>query len=151
MSPLLGLVQAGRKFHEQIMEDACTITRTTTNGSTTPSPTLYPSATVTPGGGGIDESTGLYAISPSTIYTGPCRLVVQPRPPRDAALVGQVEAVTHARVDLPAVTSVGVQDGDIVTFTASLDPALVGVKYRLRGLAGQTHATARRFFVEVYT
>ncbi|HEY8752400.1 MAG TPA: DUF6093 family protein, partial [Arthrobacter sp.] len=148
MSPILGLVQAGRKFHEQIMEDACTITRVTTNGSTTPSATLYPSATLTPGGGGLNEATGLYLVEPSTIYAGPCRLVVQPRQPQDAAMVGQIEAVTHARLDLPVGTSTGVRDGDMVTFTASVDPALVGAKYRLRGIAGQTHATARRFFVE---
>ena len=131
MSPLLGLVQAGRAWHESIMEDACVITR---EGTRT-----------------LNESTGQYAQTPTTVYTGPCRLVVQPRQPQDAAAVGQVEAVTHARLDLPVIASTGVRDGDAVTFTASIDPALVGAKYRLRGLAGQTHATARRFFVEAYT
>lgn len=151
MSPLAGLVNAGRKFHEQIMEDACTITRATTNGSLSPSASLYPSAATTPGGGGLNEATGLYTVSPSTIYTGPCRLVVQPRQPQDIGATGQVESSTHARLDLPVSTSTSVRDGDVVAFTASVDPALVGVKYRIRGLAGQTHATARRFFVEVYS
>jgi hypothetical protein len=128
---LTGLVQAGRAWHEQIMEDACTITRE--------------------GGRVLNETTGQYTVAETTIYTGPCRLVVQPRQPQDANAVGQVEAVTHARCDLPVIASAAVRDGDVVTFTASLDPALVGVKYRLRGIAGQTHATARRFFVEVYS
>jgi hypothetical protein len=124
-------MQAGRAWHEAIMEDACTITRE--------------------GDRILNETTGQYTVGEVTVYAGPCRLVVQPRQPQDAATVGQVEAVTHARLDLPVVTSAGVRDGDVVTFTASVDPALVGEKYRLRGLAGQTHATARRFFVEVYT
>ena len=128
---LSGLVQAGRAWHESIMEDACTVTR---DGSRV-----------------LNEATGQYTVGTITVYTGPCRLVVQPRQPQDANATGQVEAVTHARLDLPVTTSTGVRDGDAVTFTASVDPALVGVKYRLRGLAGQTHATARRFFVEVYT
>jgi len=128
---LTGLVQAGRTWHEQIMEDACTITRE--------------------GVRVLNETTGQYTVAETTIYTGPCRLVVQPRQPQDANAVGQVEAVTHARCDLPVIASAAVRDGDVVTFTASLDPALVGVKYRLRGIAGQTHATARRFFVEVYS
>lgn len=139
MSPLAGLVQAGRAWHESIMEDACTVTRE--------------------GGRILNESNGQYAVAMTTVYpdptsgktSGPCRLVVQPRQPQDAALVGQVEAVTHARLDLPVIASTSVRDGDVVTFTASIDPALVGVKYRLRGLAGQTHATARRFFVEAYS
>jgi hypothetical protein len=131
MSPLTGLVQAGRAWHESIMEDSCTITR---EGTRT-----------------LNEATGQYSQTPTTVYTGPCRLVVQPRQPQDAALVGQVEAVTHARLDLPVITSTSVRDGDVVTFTASVDPALVGMKYRLRGIAGQTHATARRFFVEAYS
>ena len=128
---LTGLVQAGRTWHEQIMEDACTITRE--------------------GVRVLNETTGQYTVAETTIYTGPCRLVVQPRQPQDANAVGQVEAVTHARCDLPVIASAAVKDGDVVTFAASLDPALVGVKYRLRGIAGQTHATARRFFVEVYS
>jgi len=113
------------------MEDACTITRE--------------------GVRVLNETTGQYTVAETTIYTGPCRLVVQPRQPQDANAVGQVEAVTHARCDLPVIASAAVKDGDVVTFAASLDPALVGVKYRLRGIAGQTHATARRFFVEVYS
>lgn len=128
---LSGLVQAGRAWHEAIMEDSCIITRE--------------------GDRILNETTGQYTVGTTTTYEGPCRLVVQPRQPQDANATGQVEAVTHARLDLPVSTSTSVRDGDAVTFTASVDPALVGVKYRLRGLAGQTHATARRFFVEVYT
>lgn len=126
-----GLIAAGRVWHESIMEDACTITR---DGART-----------------LNEATGQYSNTPSTVYTGPCRLVVPPRSPQDVAAVGQVEVVQRARLDLPVTASAGVKDGDVVTFTASVDPALVGAKYRLRGLAGQTHATARRFFVEAYS
>jgi len=131
MSTASALTLAGRAFHEQIMDDSCTIARE--------------------GARVLDEATGQYAVTLTAIYTGMCRLVVQPRQPQDANAVGQVEAVTHARLDLPVSTSTAVREGDVVTFTASIDPALVGVKYRLRGLAGQTHATARRFFVEAYT
>lgn len=131
MSAAAALTLAGRTFHEQIMDDTCTIAR---EGART-----------------LNEATGQYSTASTTVYTGNCRLVVQPRQPQDANAIGQVEAATHARLDLPVVTSAAVRDGDVVTFTASIDPAMVGVKYRLRGLAGQTHATARRFFVEAYT
>lgn len=131
MSTAASLTLAGRKFHEQIMDDACVVSRE--------------------GNRVLNEATGQYAIASTPVYSGPCRLVVQPRPPKDANAVGQVEAVTNARCDFPVSTSTGIRDGDVVTFTVSVDPALVGEKYRLRGLAGQTHATARRFFVEAYT
>lgn len=126
-----GLVAAGRAWHEAIMDDACVVTRE--------------------GGRTLNETTGLYSSTPATIYTGPCRLVVPPRAPTDVVVVGQVEVAQRARLDLPVLTSTAVRDGDVVTFTASEDPALVGVKYRLRGEAGQTHATARRYFVESYS
>lgn len=125
------LTLAGRRWHESMMDDTCTITREGTRI--------------------LNEANGQYAISESTVYTGACRVVVQPRPPKDTNAVGQIEAVTNARFDLPVVASVGVQDGDVVVFNTSIDPGLVGAKYRLRGLAGQTHGTARRFFVEAYT
>lgn len=131
MSTASALTLAGRKMHEQIMDDSCTISRE--------------------GARVLDEATGQYAVTLTQMYIGPCRLVVQPRQPQDAKAIGQVEAVTHARLDLPVATSTIVREGDVVTFTASVDPAMVGVKYRLHGLAGQTHATARRFFVEAYT
>jgi len=112
------------------MEDECTITR---SGTRT-----------------LDESTGQYTQTPTTVYTGPCRVVVPPRRPQDVVPIGQVEAVETARLDLPVVDSAGVRDGDVAVLTVSLDPALVGVKYRLKGIPGATHGTARRFFMEAY-
>jgi hypothetical protein len=125
-----GFIEAGRAWHEAIMDDACVVTR---EGART-----------------LNESTGLYSQTPSTVYAGPCRLIVPPRSPQDVVVVGQVEVMQRARLDLPVTTSAAVEDGDVVTFTTSADPALVGRQYRLRGDAGQTHATARRFFVEAY-
>jgi len=151
VSTASALTLAGRKWHESMMDDTCTITRARSNGSVTPSTGLPPQDGLDPGVGALDETTGLYTVVPAVVYTGPCRVVVQPRPPKDTNVVGQVEAVTNARLDLPVVASVGVQDGDVVTFDTSVDPGLVGARYRLRGLAGQTHGTARRFFVEAYT
>lgn len=125
-----GLIEAGRAWHEAIMDDACVITR---EGVRT-----------------LNESTGLYSQTPTTVYTGACRLVVPPRSPTDVVVIGQVEVVQRARLDLPVVATASVRDGDTVSFTSSVDPGLVGRKYRLRCEAGQTHATARRFFVEAY-
>jgi hypothetical protein len=150
MNTAASLAIAGRKFHEQIMDDTCTITRATANGSLPPG-TLPPSGGLEPGSGVLDETTGLYTVVPAVIYTGPCRVVNWPRPPKDTKTVGQVEAATNARLDLPVVESANVRDGDMVELDTSIDPGLVGAKYRLRGLAGQTHGTARRFFVEAYT
>jgi hypothetical protein len=126
-----GFINAGRAWHEAIMEDECTVTR---EGART-----------------LNESTGQYSQTPTTVYTGVFRMVVPPRSPQDVVALGQVEAVTKPRADFPVTTSTGVRDGDILTVTASVDPALVGQKFCLRGFAGQTHATARRFFVEVYS
>lgn len=130
MSVASNLTLAGRRFHEQIMDDACTITRAGTRT--------------------LNETTGLYSQTPTTVYTGACRVVVPPRHPQDVVLTGQVEVVQTARLDLPVAASAGVRDGDVATFTASVDPALVGLKYRLKGVPGQTHGTARRFFMEAY-
>jgi len=126
-----GLVAAGRAWHEAIMDDECTVTR---EGTRT-----------------LDESTGQYSQTPSTIYSGVFRMVVPPRAPQDVVAVGQVEAVTRPRADFPVAASAAVRDGDVLTVTVSGDPALLGQKFRLRGFAGQTHGTARRFFVEVYS
>lgn len=112
------------------MDDACAITR---EGART-----------------LNETTGQYTQTPATVYSGICRVVVPPRRPQDVSAVGQVEAQETARLDLPVVASAGVRDGDVVTFTASIDPALVGRKYRLKGVPGNTHGTARRFFMETY-
>lgn len=131
MGIVSGFLAAGRSWHESIMEDECVVTR---EGERT-----------------LNESTGLYSNTPAEVYAGPCRLVVPPRQPQDASAVGQVEAVTHARLDLPVAASLGVRDGDVVEFTQTVDAALLGKKYRLRGVAGQTHATARRFFVEAHS
>ena len=131
MSTAANLTLAGRLWHESMMDDTCTITREGTRI--------------------LNEANGQYAVVTSTTYAGACRVVVQPRPPKDTRTVGQVEAVTNARLDLPVVASAGVRDGDVVVFNTSIDPGLVGAKYRLRGIAGQTHGTARRFFVEAYT
>jgi hypothetical protein len=130
MSLATNLTLAGRKWHESIMEDTCTITRE--------------------GNRVLNETTGQYTVETTTIYTGPCRLVVPPRHPKDVAAVGQVEVVEMARLDLPVSTTAGVMDGDVATFTASLDPNLVGRKFLLRGYGAQSQATARRFFVEAY-
>ncbi|MGO4583637.1 DUF6093 family protein [Arthrobacter sp. 2RAF6] len=151
MSTAAALTLAGRKWHESMMDDTCTITRASANGAVIPSNGQPPIDGLEPASGLLDETTGLYPVNPVTIYAGPCRVVVQPRPPKDTNAIGQVEAVTNARLDLPVVASANVRDGDVVVFNTSVDPGLVGARYRLRGLAGQTHGTARRFFVEAYT
>jgi len=126
-----GFVTAGRAWHEAIMDDECVVTR---EGTRT-----------------LDEATGLYSNTPATVYTGAFRMIVPPRAPQEVVAVGQVEALTRPRADFPVVASAAVRDGDVLTVTVSADPALVGPKFRLRGMAGQTHGTARRFFVEVYS
>lgn len=124
-------IKAGRTWHESIMEDTCTVTR---EGTRT-----------------LDEATGLYSQTPTTVYSGPFRFMIPPRAPTDIVAVGQTETLTRPRADFPVTTSTGIQDGDKLTVTASVDPGLVGRTFRLRGIAGQTHGTARRFFVEVYS
>jgi hypothetical protein len=117
----------GRAAAEALMVDTCTIVRNS-NAS-------------------ANVETGQIISTPQTIYTGKCRLklpvaVARPEEAGEAQLFTQ-----HPTLSIPATTT-GVQVDDIVTITASaLMPSLVGRKFHVRAIPGQSHMTAGRFEV----
>lgn len=128
---LSGIVNAARGWHEAIMPDMGVVTRA---GART-----------------LNQSTGLYEQTPTTIYTGKCKVVLPKQFPNDSAAVGQVLVESRPRLDLPVLDSAGIRDGDLFECTAGGDPALVGLKWKLKGVSAQSQTSARRFWLEGYT
>jgi hypothetical protein len=124
------LLAAGRLAHEQLMNDACTITRAgaaTLNRGT---------SVLTPG-------------STTTLYSGPCRVKPQ-RVPRNEQASERLTVVARYEVALPfsSVATDDLQVGDTVTITASGDTRLVGQKFAVMAVDFGSHSTAWRLTVE---
>lgn len=87
-----------------------------------------------------------------TIYTGKCKLQQGNAGPNEATVPGQSLAVQSPELHLPLVGSEDVLPGDVAEITAVDpvvgDPALIGRKYTVKGVAGKSFATARRLPVE---
>lgn len=99
-----------------------------------------------------NEETGQIEPSWSTVYEGPARIRFGNAQPRDTDVIGQRIVEQSPIVSLPLATSASVHVDDEGEVTANpLDPGLVGFRFRIAGLHEQTHATARRFPVEVFT
>lgn len=114
------------------MVDACVITRVT--GETT------------------DPDTGEVTPTVVTVYSGKCRMQQQVAEARPAD-VGQAYVLQQPfELQLPMVGSEGIQAGDKVQLTVSLDADLTGARrWWVRGLAHKTHATSRRVGLEEVT
>ena len=119
-----GALARGRVAAEALMVDACTIGR---RGS----------------GGSVDDTSGVITPDRDVVYTGKCRVQQrqassgEQRPGEDFQLLVSVE------VQLP-MSVTGLEVGDQVTITASIDPELVGEVFLIRDLFAKTHATSRR-------
>jgi hypothetical protein len=106
------------------MRDACTVTRVDTSGTTNPA-TGYPTSSAT------------------TLYTGQCR-VQQHQATADTKDIGEDQQfLLRVEVQLP-MTVTGLEVGDLITITTSIDPDLPGRVFRIHDLAHKTDATARR-------
>jgi hypothetical protein len=128
---IFSVTTRGRAFALARMLDTCTVTRQTSN------PT--------------DPDTGVGAPVNSTIYTGKCRIrqaIVMGRP----VVSGEAQQYQqHSVLSLPLTAAVLAVD-DLVTPTASaLTPTLIGRKFRVRALAGDTSETAARYEVMEFT
>lgn len=117
---------AGRAAAEALMTDSITFTRAA--GSTS-----------------FNETTGREtAGTPTTVYSGPCKIQRQRVAPQDPEAGERTVTVEQVEVHLP-VSATGVRVGDVGTIgSAALDPALVGRSFRAAGLFHKTYATARR-------
>jgi hypothetical protein len=106
---------AGRRAAEALMVDACTIT--------------------TPGSPATNDTTGVVTNTPTTKYTGRCKLQ---RPSGDGRREVAEASVVVAPLELhlPVVGSEGLAEGDVVTVTASAarrGPRRAGVPHRRPG------------------
>lgn len=120
----------GRAAAEQLMVDACSITR------------------VTGAPGPIDPDTGQRTPAPTeTVYTGKCR--VQTYEAHEATPDSGEHVYTLQRyfIHLPVAATVDVDDQITVT-AAVMDPNLVGRSYRVVALLHKTYATANRVAVD---
>lgn len=124
------VLAAGRLAHQQLMNDACTITRPGT-------PTLNRTTSVlTPG-------------AATTLYSGPCRVKPQ-RVPRNEQAAERLTVVARYEVALPfdAVATAELRVGDMVTITASGDTRLVGQAFPVMAVDFGSHSTAWRLTAE---
>ena len=128
---LAGLVADAREAAAALMTDACTITRGT--GTRT-----------------YDETTDTYVVVPGPLlYTGPCR--VKPRNNVDRVVEAGAQTVSLFPfvVSVP-ISSVHFDVDDTIVITASaLDPALPGMRLRVRSPLEGSQISARRLGCEV--
>jgi hypothetical protein len=134
MSVAAGIARLGRRQAEALMESTCTITKQAT--------------------GSVDPTTALRTQTTATVYSGKCRLRFPTGAADDIDAAAQILARQTPTVSIPveAAGSGDVRPDMILTITANpLDPSLVGIRFRVRGIQFQTHATARRLQVELIT
>lgn len=126
------VTRIGRGAAERLMQDQCTITRTSVTHT--------------------DPETGAQIKTIAPVYTGKCRIQMQM--PGSASAVEPGEAhllLLSLSVQIP-MSVTGVQPGDIVTVTSSvLDAELNGRRFRVKDLGHKTHGTSRRLGVTEVT
>ena len=98
----------------------------------------------------LNEETGEYESAFEVIYSGPCRWRTGATAAGEIDAAGQLLTEQDETLSLPVATSTGVRKDMVVRMTASLtDPALAGIKARIKGPSVGSYMTARRFSVEV--
>jgi hypothetical protein len=127
------LIAAGRLAHQQLMVDACTISR--------------------PGAATLNRATSQLTPGAATqLYAGPCRVKPQ-RVPRNEHAGERLEVVARYELALPfsAVPPSELRVADLVTITASGDPRLVGQVMTVLAIDFGSTATAWRITIEDIT
>jgi hypothetical protein len=121
----------GRREAESLMLDACTITR--------------------PGEPTTDPDTGDVTNTSTNVYTGKCKVQSKDSATSNPEAGEATFTVVSRQVHIPA-NSADVQNGDVVTITASLLNAFtVGKQYRVSGFTPDTFDTAARLPVKEMT
>lgn len=118
----------GRREAESLMLDTCTITR--------------------PGEPVTDPETGSVTNEPITIYTGRCKVQSKDSATSSPEAGEATFTVVSRQVHIPA-NSADVQDGDVITITASrLNAFTAGKQYRVSGFTPDSFDTAARMPVK---
>ncbi len=126
--PLREFVARGRTRHALLAVDTVTVTRVT--GQT------------------LNTTTGAYTQTTSTIYTGGARYKRETALEREAGDSERASAKPILVLPYDATGADLLRKGDVVTFTASIDSALVGKTCVVIGPEHGTTTTARRWLVE---
>jgi hypothetical protein len=102
-----------------------------------------------PGERVLDEDSGQYVDTPGELkYAGKAKIQTVDALGQDNQAGERVVVQTRFRVDLPMSAPAAAVD-DVFTVTASsLDPELVGCRFRVASLVHKTFMTARRLAVE---
>lgn len=118
----------GRAAAERLMVDECAITRAT--------------------GHALNEETGADESTYATVYTGKCRVQAGEVMAHNTDVAGREATFIRVSISVPLDADPALP-GDLVTITAAaFDPQLPGRQFRVVGVLGKTHATARRLDVE---
>ena len=112
---------------------------------------MQDTCTVSRGGADVfNPDTGQYEPGDGEpIYAGKCRIQSGGTQAANPEAGGAVFTVEKPELQLPFGVSLEV--GDQAVIDSSVNPALVGVAYRVTGLGLKTHATSARYAVEVVT
>ena len=125
---VIGVLPFLRTQAESLMVDACTIER--------------PGEPVTDPDGNVTTGTTL-------VYSGKCKVQSKDSLVSTPDSAGASFVVVSRQVHIPAGAA-DVQDGDVVTVTASLlNPFGVGKQYRVEGFEPDTYDTAARLPVKI--
>lgn len=123
----------GRRLAEELMTDSC-VAGTEVRSSQ------------------ANETTGKYDLIFTALYTGPCQFKAGTTGVGEIDAQGQLLIEQDSVIKFPIATSGMLGKDHIVYMTGSLtDPALIGVKARIKGPFTASSTTARRFAVEVTT
>lgn len=122
-------VLAGRIEAESLMLDTCTITR--------------------PGPAVTDPDSGEVTNPSTEVYTGKCKVQSRDSATSNPEAGEATFTVVSRQVHIPA-NSADVQDGDVITITASrLNAFTVGKQYRVSGFEPDSFDTAARLPVKI--
>ncbi|QDG65843.1 hypothetical protein NIBR502772_06095 [Pseudarthrobacter sp. NIBRBAC000502772] len=119
----------GREAAESLMLDTCTITR--------------------PGTPVTDPDSGNVTNPSTEVYTGRCKVQSKDSATSNPEAGEATFTVVSRQVHIPA-NSADVQDGDVITITASrLNAFTVGKQYRVAGFEPDSFDTAARLPVKI--
>jgi hypothetical protein len=123
----------GRRLAEELMTDSC-VAGTEVRSSQ------------------ANQTTGKYELVFTALYTGPCQFKAGTTGVGEIDAQGQLLIEQDSVIKFPIATSGMLGKNHVVYMTGSeTDPALIGVKARIKGPFTASSTTARRFAVEVTT
>lgn len=119
---------AMRETSESAMPDTCTITRA--------------------GAADIDPVTGVYSGTPSTVFSGACRVRQYSNSQDAVVMVGDLDETLARYVLTVPASATGVAIDDVVTVSSTNDSDLDGRSFYVSHIPRQSWLTDRRLIIE---